>query len=124
MYPHPASAAHLSTYMYSRAAATPVVDASGVYAFFESEDFLGLDWSGQPRWHRNEADVFGQFGNNHDIGSSPAADDHSLYRLIEHDGPSSLVSISRKPVNPNGASIVRRSNRGRRRSLPTSMDSL
>ncbi|WP_168563729.1 outer membrane protein assembly factor BamB family protein [Crateriforma spongiae] len=96
MYRHRASATHPSTYMYSRAAPTPVVDANGVYAFFESGDFLGLDWSGQLRWHRNEAEAFGKFGNNHGIGSSPAADDHSLYLLIEHDGPSSLVSISKE----------------------------
>jgi outer membrane protein assembly factor BamB len=94
-YQRNASNGHPSNYMNSRAAPTPIVDDRGVYAFFETGDFVSLDWNGQLRWHRDEAEAFGKFQNNHGIGASPAADDESLYLLIEHDGPSSLVAIEK-----------------------------
>lgn len=89
------SVGHPSNYMNARAAPTPIVDADGIYAFFETGDFVCFDWSGRMRWHRNEAGAFGEFQNNHGIGSSPAADDDTLYLLIEHDGPSSLTAIDK-----------------------------
>lgn len=94
-YQRESSVGHPSNYMNARGAPTPIVDENGVYAFFETGDFVGLDWNGELRWHRNEAEAFEKFDNNHGIGSSPAADDETLYLLIEHDGPSSLVAINK-----------------------------
>jgi outer membrane protein assembly factor BamB len=94
-YTRASTLGHPSNYMHSRAAPTPVVDVDGVYAFFETGDFLALNWQGDLRWHRNETEVLGPFENNHGIGASPAADEDSLYLLVEHDGPSALVAIDK-----------------------------
>jgi len=93
---HASSVGHPSNYMNSRAAPTPIVDENGVYAFFETGDFVGLDWEGKLLWHRDETEQLGKFQNNHGLGSSPAADEDTLYVLIEHDGPSSLIAVNKR----------------------------
>lgn len=95
-YERESSNGHPSNYMNSRAAPTPLVDQDAVYAFFESGDLVCLNHQGKLLWHRNEAESFGKFENNHGIGSSPAMDERNLYLLIEHDGPSSLTAINKK----------------------------
>lgn len=95
-YVRATSQGHASNYMNARAAPTPLVDQDAVYAFFETGDFVCLDHAGNLLWHRNEAESFGKFENNHGLGSSPTMDDQNLYLLIEHDGPSSLSAINKK----------------------------
>ena len=95
-YDRQTSAGHPSNYMNARAAPTPLVDKDAVYAFFETGDFVCLNHNGELLWHRNEAEAFGKFGNNHGIGSSPAMDGQNLYLLTEHDGPSFLSAINKK----------------------------
>lgn len=82
-----------SNYMASRAAPTPVVDENGVYVFFETGDLVAVDLAGEERWHRNLSEEFGNFENNHGLGSSPAQSDTHLYINLEHRGPSHLVAI-------------------------------
>lgn len=94
-YDRPTSAGHPSNYMNARAAPTPLVDKDAVYAFFETGDFVCLNHKGELLWHRNEAEAFGKFGNNHGLGSSPAMDGQNLYLLTEHDGPSFLSAINK-----------------------------
>lgn len=95
-YERASSAGHPSNYMNARAAPTPMVDQDAVYAFFETGDFVCVDHDGTLRWHRNETEAFGKFGNSHGLGSSPAMDQEKLYLLTEHDGPSFLTAINKK----------------------------
>ncbi len=89
-----------SNYMASRAAPTPVVDDNGVYVFFETGDLVAVDLSGKKLWHRDLSEEFGDFQNNHGLGSSPAQNDSHLFLNLEHKGPSYLVAIRKA----NGAS--------------------
>lgn len=100
-----------STYMMSRAAPTPVVDEDAVYAFFESGDMLAVDLSGKPLWHRDLTADYGDFQNNHGLGSSPAQTDDLVLLNIEHKGPSLLMALEKqtgktqwKAERPSGSS--------------------
>ncbi len=89
----PSSKQSPSNYMASRAAPTPVVDNNGVYVFFETGDLMAVDLSGNKLWHRDLSKEFGDFENNHGLGSSPAQNDTHLFLNLEHKGPSYLVAI-------------------------------
>ena len=91
----PAATKSASNYMHSRAAPTPVVDAAGVYAFFEGGDLVAVSHDGKPLWHRNLAADLGPFKNNHGLGSSPAQSDELVFLTLEHQGPSYLVAIDK-----------------------------
>lgn len=84
-----------SSDMTSRGAPTPVVDAERVYAFFESGDLLALDHDGRLAWKRSLSDEYGAFGGNHGIGGSPALANDAVVLLVDHDGPSYLIAVSR-----------------------------
>lgn len=81
--------------MMSRAAPTPVVDRQGVYAFFESGDVIALTHHGEVRWQRSLTRDYGEFKNNHGLGSSPAQTDTAVVILIDHFGPSYLVALDK-----------------------------
>lgn len=81
--------------MMSRAAPTPVADAAGVYAFFESGDVVALDHAGDERWRRSLAGDYGAFKNNHGVGSSPAQTDKAVMVLVDDLGPSYLVALDK-----------------------------
>ena len=100
-----------SSYMASRAAPTPVVDKNGVYVFFETGDLVAVDLSGKELWHRDLRKEYGDFENNHGLGSSPAQNETHLYLNLEHRGPSYLVAIRKtdgssdwKVNRPSGSS--------------------
>lgn len=100
-----------SNYMYSRAAPTPVVDAGGVFAFFESGDLISLQQDGSRRWHRNLSAELGPFESNHGLGSSLAQTSELLLLNIEHKGPSHLLAVAKdtgeivwKVDRPSGSS--------------------
>jgi len=80
----------------SRAAPTPVVDADGVYAFFEGGNLLARTHDGKPLWERSLAKEFGEFKNNHGLGGSPAQTDDTLFVLVDHSGPSYLLAVDKK----------------------------
>ena len=48
-----ASSKAASNYMASRAAPTPMVDANGVYAFFEGGDLIAINHDGSLKWKRS-----------------------------------------------------------------------
>jgi outer membrane protein assembly factor BamB len=48
-----ASTKAASNYMASRAAPTPMVDANGVYAFFEGGDLVAVNHDGSLKWKRS-----------------------------------------------------------------------
>jgi len=83
------------TDMISQAAPTPTVDAQHLYAFFESGDLFALSHQGEKRWHRSFTNEYGPFVGNHGIGSSIAQTDDTVILLIDHDGPSYLLSINK-----------------------------
>lgn len=82
--------------MMSRAAPTPVVDARGVYAFFEGGDLAAFDHAGIPLWSRSIVKDFGELKNNHGLGSSLAQTDDAVILQVDHAGPSYLLAISKK----------------------------
>jgi hypothetical protein len=82
--------------MISRAAPTPVVDASAVYAFFEGGELLALSHGGKPLWSRSLVKDFGEFQNNHGLGSSLAQTDDTLFVLVDHRGPSYLLAVDKQ----------------------------
>ncbi|MEM8734851.1 MAG: PQQ-binding-like beta-propeller repeat protein, partial [Planctomycetota bacterium] len=92
----PSAKQSASNYMASRAAPTPVVDQDGVYVFFETGDLVCVDLSGQKVWHRNLSEEFGDFENNHGLGSSPAHNKTHLFINLEHRGPSHLVAVRKE----------------------------
>ena len=79
--------------MISKAAPTPIADAAGVYAFFETGNLVGLDHRGQPRWERRLTEEFGKFGGRHGIGSSLRLCQSGVMALVAHDGPSYLICV-------------------------------
>ena len=83
------------TNMISQAAPTPTVDAQHLYAFFESGDLFALSHQGEKRWHRSLTKEYGAFIGNHGIGSSIAQTDDAVILLIDHSGPSYLLSINK-----------------------------
>lgn len=83
------------TDMISQAAPTPAIDAQNLYAFFESGDLFALNHQGETQWHRSLTTDYGEFAGNHGIGSSIAQTESAVILLIDHDGPSYLLSINK-----------------------------
>ena len=79
----------------SRAAPTPVVDAHGVYAFFESGDLVALAHDGRPRWQRSLSKEYGRFSNRFGLAASPTHLEERLFVLVDDEGPSYLVALSK-----------------------------
>ena len=84
-----------SNFSASRAAPTPVVDPDGVYAFFESGNLVALTHEGELRWQRSLVEDYGEFQNGHGLGGSPADTPDALFLLIDHSGPSYLLSVEK-----------------------------
>ena len=83
------------TDMISQAAPTPAVDAQHLYAFFENGDIFALNHQGETQWHRSLTKDYGEFVGNHGIGSSVAQTESAVILLIDHAGPSYLLSINK-----------------------------
>lgn len=84
------------SYTVSRAAPTPVVDAAGVYAFFEGGDLLALSHEGKLRWSRSLVKDYGEFQTGHGLGSSPVQTEEAVIVLIDHRGPSYLLAVDKQ----------------------------
>lgn len=85
-----------STYLVSRAAPTPVCDATGIYVFYESGDVVAVDHEGQEIWKRSLTREYGKFDNKFGLAASPVQDERGIYLLIDHAGPSYLLGLSKK----------------------------
>lgn len=83
------------TDMISQAAPTPAIDAQNLYVFFESSDLFALNHQGETQWHRSLTKDYGEFVGNHGISSSIAQTESAVILLIDHDGPSYLLSINK-----------------------------
>jgi outer membrane protein assembly factor BamB len=86
--------AKVSDYI-SRGAPTPVVDADRVYAFFESGDVVALNHAGETVWTRSLIKDYGEFQGNHGLGSSLAQTNAAVIVLVDHSGPSYLLSLDK-----------------------------
>lgn len=82
--------------MMSRAAPTPVADENGIYAFFEGGELVGLNHAGEQIWKRSIVGDYGEFKNNHGLGGSLAQTANELILLVDHGGPSYLLSVDKK----------------------------
>ena len=80
----------------SRAAPTPVADAEGVYAFFESGDLVALDPAGKVRWQRALIDDYGKYAGRFGLGGSLAQLQDRVFVLADNEGPSYLLAIDKK----------------------------
>jgi outer membrane protein assembly factor BamB len=84
-----------NTQYVSRSAPTPVVDAAGVYAFFESGDVLCVSHDGQQRWRRSLSRDYGKFESRHGVAASPVQTEHAVILLLDHQGPSCLLALNK-----------------------------
>ena len=82
--------------MVSQAAPTPVVDAAGIYVFFESGDLIALDHKGKKRWQRNLAKDYGPLIGHHGLGSSLCQQTDRLVLLLDHPDPSYLLCFDKR----------------------------
>ena len=80
----------------SQAAPSPVTDESGVYAFFESGLLIALDHDGEVLWKRSLTEEYGPMLGNHGIGGSLTQSRNCIGLLVDHAGPSYLLSIHKK----------------------------
>ncbi len=92
----PASTTLPSNYSVARAAPTPVVDAHGVYAFFEGGDLVATNHAGELQWKRSLTDDYGPFDNHHGLGSSPAQTADAIFLNVQHRGPSYLLCLDKR----------------------------
>lgn len=93
----------------SRAAPTPIVDAQRLYAFFESGDLFAFDHAGAQIWHRDLGKEYGEYHGNHGLGGSLTQSGDSLLVVVDHDGPSYLLAVS-KQTGANKWKVDRPSN--------------
>ncbi len=91
----PATQQDRSNYYQSRAAPTPVVDADGVYAFFETGNVIALSHDGEVLWTRSLVDDFGEFENRIGLAASLVQTKANVVVLVDHEGPSYLLAINK-----------------------------
>ncbi len=84
-----------SSLYVSRAAPTPVADADGIVALFESGDLVALDWQGKVRWQRSLIQEYGEIRAEFGLAASLAQAGNVAFALIENLGPSYLVAIDK-----------------------------
>jgi outer membrane protein assembly factor BamB len=85
-----------SNYFQSRSAPTPLVDANGVYAFFETGNLVAFSHSGEQLWQRGLTEDYGAFESTIGIASSPLQLEDAIVLLIDHEGPSYLLAVDKK----------------------------
>ncbi|MCC7422415.1 MAG: PQQ-binding-like beta-propeller repeat protein [Planctomycetaceae bacterium] len=79
----------------SRAAPTPAVDATAVYAFFESGDLLAASHDGKALWSKSLTREYGEFQSNHGLAASPVLTENAVILLVDHGGPSFVAAFSK-----------------------------
>jgi outer membrane protein assembly factor BamB len=92
---YPATQKGKNSPVHSRAAGTPVVDANGIYAIFDSGDVIALSHAGQELWQRSFSKELGELKNNHGLGSSLAQTDKAVIVLLDHQGKGTLTTINK-----------------------------
>jgi outer membrane protein assembly factor BamB len=77
----------------SRAAPTPIVDASGVIVGFEGGLIVALAPDGQTRWQRNLVDTYGPIKARHGLAASLEQDNERLFVWIEREGSPYILGL-------------------------------
>lgn len=94
-FPLSTSSPEASWFAESRAAPTPAADESGIFAFFEGGDLVALTHRGELRWHRSLSRDYGAFESVHGVGASLAQTEDGILVLVDHNGPSYLLSVDK-----------------------------
>ncbi len=84
-YCHPTSA---------NAAPTPVSDGKNVYAFFSSNDLVGLTVDGDLLWYRGLAYDYPKAGNDVGMASSPVVAGNTVVVQVENQGDSFVLGVN------------------------------
>ncbi|MBX3450275.1 MAG: PQQ-binding-like beta-propeller repeat protein [Planctomycetaceae bacterium] len=84
-----------NTNYISRGAPTPVVDAEGLYCFFEGGNLLSLTHDGKPRWERNLVEEFGKIGARHGLSASLEQNDDQLFVWVERESDPYVLSVDK-----------------------------
>jgi len=81
---------------FSRAAPTPVVDQSGVIAWFEGGDVVALDHQGSVRWKKDLVQEYGPIQARHGLSSSLAQSTDSVFVWVQRDNGPYLLALSKE----------------------------
>jgi len=84
-----------SNYFQSRSAPTPMVDARGVYAFFETGVLTAVSHDGKQLWKRSLTEDYGAFESTIGLASSPVQTADAIVLLIDHEGPSYIAAFDK-----------------------------
>ncbi|MEQ9406596.1 MAG: PQQ-binding-like beta-propeller repeat protein [Fuerstiella sp.] len=79
----------------SRAAPTPVVDSSGVYAYFESGDMIALTTDGEFLWQKSLSTDYAKPTNEFGLSASPVQTDQHVIILVDDPGKAYLVALNK-----------------------------
>ncbi len=80
----------------SKAAPTPIATADRVFALFESGDLFALDHTGKEIWSRSIVKDFGEFTNNHGLGTSPVLAGDAILILVAQERDGYLLAVDTK----------------------------
>jgi outer membrane protein assembly factor BamB len=72
-----------------------VTDGKHVFAYFKSGDFGGFTVDGQPLWHHNLQDMYGEDTLWWDLGTSPVLTENAVVIACMHSGPSYLAAFKK-----------------------------
>ncbi|MEM1227215.1 MAG: PQQ-binding-like beta-propeller repeat protein [Planctomycetota bacterium] len=78
-----------------RAAPTPVADADGVVAFFESGNVVALASDGEVRWQRDLLAEYGTYEGRFGVGGSMAQTDEHAIVLADNEGPAYIMALDK-----------------------------
>ena len=70
-----------------------VTDGERVFAYFKSGDFGGFTVDGQPLWHHNLQEMYGEDTLWWDLGTSPVLTGNAVVVACMHSGPSYLAAF-------------------------------
>lgn len=82
-----------NNFYVSRAAPTPVVDESGVVAFFEGGRLLAYDAAGNERWNRDLVADFGPIKARHGLSASLVQDAEHVFVHVERESDPYLLAV-------------------------------
>ncbi len=95
VFNHANSSPEKNTVMVSRAAPTPVADATGVISFFEGGNLIALDHAGELRWQRDLIDEFGELKARHGLAASLEQDENHIFVWCERMESPYVIAISK-----------------------------
>ncbi|MCR9118221.1 MAG: PQQ-binding-like beta-propeller repeat protein [bacterium] len=84
-----------ATNYVSKAAPTPVVDESGVVAFFEGGNLIAFDHAGEVRWQRDLVKEYGKIESRHGLASSLEQNDKHVFVWVERSEDPYVLAIEK-----------------------------